>query len=72
MRKRIVNEINSLDFADFNRALNYNKIWFTRFKWIMPFVKSEKMNCELAIAEIDNNMFIINQSGELISVIDDA
>lgn len=54
----------------FNRAHLYNNKWFTNYKWIMPFVNSEKQGCELAIAEFDNVMVVINKEGTPIQIID--
>ena len=57
-------------YNDINRASNFNKIWFTRFRWIKPFVKSAIMDCDLAIAQLGDDMFLIKNDGELISVVD--
>lgn len=59
-----------MDITDINRATHYNKQWFTKFKWIKPFVDSEILKCKVAIAQLGDDMFLINNSGEFITVID--
>ena len=59
-----------MDFSYINRALTFNNKWFTHYKWIMPFINSEMLGFEVAIAEMGENMYLINKSGELIDVVD--
>lgn len=61
-----------MDFSHINRALKFNNLWFTRFNWIMPFIKSEILGFEVAIAQMGEHMFLINKVGELIDVIDNV
>lgn len=61
-----------MDIVDVNRAIHYNKIWHTEFKWIMRFVFSEKLNNDVAIAKMGDRMFLINNIGDFVSAIDDV
>jgi len=57
---------------DINRAVYFNKKCFTDFKWIMPFVNSGILNCKVAIAQMKNDLVLINKDGEIIIIIDNV
>lgn len=59
-----------MDFAHLNRAEIYNNKWFTKYRWIMPFVNSEKLGYEVAIAGLGDNLVLITRDGTPIQIID--
>ena len=57
---------------DIQRAKSFNNYWSTSFKWIKPFIMSHKLGYEVAIAEIDDILILINEIGDPITVIDNV
>lgn len=61
-----------MDILDINRAIYFNKKWFTHYKWIMKFVNSNILGYEVAIAEVDGMMLLVSKDGVPITIIDNV